>query len=100
MFRNFLFCVLLIGFSACDGPQTQVQNGGAEAYVIKKGDLENPNARGSRSRGGVGVLCIEGKMYAYYHEQGRDGGVGLAAVGETCPDIDITKEDSTSQQGE
>ena len=96
---RILSFVLFIGvFFACDGPKSQLQNGGAEAYVVKKGELENPNTRSSRSRGGAGVLCIEGKMYAYYHEQGRDGGVGLAAVGESCPDINISEEDSTSQK--
>ena len=100
MFRNFLFFVLFIGLFACDGPKTHLQNGDAEAYFVKKGEIENPNSRSSRSSGAAGVLCIEGKMYAYYQEKrgGRDGGIGLASTGESCPDINISENDATSQK--
>lgn len=88
--------LLILGAVGCDGPpRMNVSDSNVEAYVVKQGNLKNPNAqsRAARTQGKAGVLCIEGKMYTYYESS---SGVGLAAQGETCPDVQIQDTSSTA----
>lgn len=86
--------ILIFGVVACDGPpRVNVSGSNVEAYVVKQGDLKNPNAqsRAAETQGRAGVLCIEGKMYTFYQ---TSDGVGLSSQGETCPDVQI--QDTTA----
>lgn len=96
--QTAVFAFLALFLIGCEGPQPQLKKGGAQAYVVKKGNVENPNNRTSgRSNGEAGLLCIEGQMYAYYE---GGSGTGLAKTGETCPDVQIQQEKPTPESNE
>jgi hypothetical protein len=97
MKRYIVLFVFSLAFISCDAQQVGVNQNKVEAYVVKKGGVENPNTRAATQEGTAGVLCIEGKMYSFY-ETSR--GVGLAKQGKSCPDVQIrlnTQQDTTEQ---